>query len=584
MRLILQNKKGRFFSKGRICQRYEVVQEKALRAPDGFKEMAEQMEYMEGVLQNELPDLLNCLQLTRKRLIFLFDVNILTPQHIDLNSNTFTWPMRIIPVLDHHNKIIGDAKEKSEELLKERRVRFEQELEEMSIQIDELREVGDLDEVPFYVKKVQALNKQLVAAQDIISAFNREEQLFGWALTAYPQRKQIMATLEPFSNLYTTALSFQKSIKKWMDGGLLELDAEVIETEAEQLKRDIYRIQGTLISAPAAQGIAKQVHDRMEEFSVNMPLISVLCNLGMRDRHWSKMSDISGFEIRPDATSSLRKMIKLELDPFLNSFQEVSDNAAKEFTLEKGMSKMNQEWDPLEFILMAYRESGTYIVAAVDDIQQLLDDQIVKTQSMRSSPYIKPFEIQIKEWEKKLLVTQEIIDGWLKVQATWLYLEPIFSSEDIMNQMPEEGRKFKYVDSAWRKMMGTINEDRHVLKVTDIPNLLMELQKSSSMLEEILKGLNSYLEVKRQFFPRFYFLSNDEMLEILSETKDPTRVQPHLKKCFEGVATLDFDANLNILALLSSEKERLELHQAISTVDANGAVERWLLAVIINFI
>jgi dynein heavy chain, axonemal len=106
----------------------------------------------------------------------------------------------------------------------------------------------------------------------------------------------------------------------------------------------------------------------------------------------------------------------------------------------------------------------------------------------------------------------------------------------------------------------------------------MSLTSSRKVLTNTLRSKDYTF----QDFSFWYLLltqSNDEMLEILSETRDPTRVQPHLKKCFEGINSLEFEGNQDISGMYSAQKEFIKFTGLVSTNDAGGSVEKWLLDV-----
>ena len=74
--------------------------------------------------------------------------------------------------------------------------------------------------------------------------------------------------------------------------------------------------------------------------------------------------------------------------------------------------------------------------------------------------------------------------------------------------MPEEGEKFHTVDATWRAVMATAAAAPAVLPLGRDPAILTKLDECNGLLDEIQKGLVTYLEKKRLFFPRFDFFSN----------------------------------------------------------------------------
>uniref|UniRef100_A0A8C4DXT9 Dynein axonemal heavy chain 3 n=1 Tax=Dicentrarchus labrax TaxID=13489 RepID=A0A8C4DXT9_DICLA len=571
---------NRELNKG-ICQKYEEITKTVRGTPETTEELVSLKQYIKNTSDVTIHKLIDEIDEATYRLSFLLDYATLPYEDLRLNSRVFQWPNQILIELEDSKACLGTMREQAEKYLQSRILEFDQRLQDVDkeIQAFKKKEVMNMEEMKNNVGNLTQITTNLETALIELEDINKEQTLLDKEQSQFPMVQTLIADKQPYEQLWTTALNFQSMSDEWMNGPFLHLDAEKISDELDIMWRTMHKLTKSFSNLPGPCHVAKSFKSKIDQFKQHRPILTTICNPGIKDRHWEKISSIVGFDVKPDVNSSLLNMLELGLSKFSVKLEEIGAAASKEYSLEKSMEKMRNEWTELRFSFTPYRDTGTNIVSAVDDIQLLLDDHIIKVQTMRGSPFIKPIETECKRWEDKLLSMQDIIDSMLKCQSTWLYLEPIFSSEDIIAQMPEEGRKFAIVDSYWKNIIAEAVKDTHVLVATGQPNMLERLQESNVFLDDIQKGLNTYLEKKRLYFPRFFFLSNDELLEILSQTKDPLCVQPHLKKCFEGIAKLEFTEDMAITGMISSEKETVPLTEKIYPAHAKGMVEKWLLQV-----
>uniref|UniRef100_A0A803T305 AAA+ ATPase domain-containing protein n=1 Tax=Anolis carolinensis TaxID=28377 RepID=A0A803T305_ANOCA len=275
-----------------------------------------------------------------------------------------------------------------------------------------------------------------------------------------------------------------------------------------------------------------------------LPVITDLRNPCLKPRHWAIMEQIVGAQlIDVENPLTLERLVDINAFDYSQEIQDVSGQASGEASLEAILKKV------------------------------ILDDSSINVATIASSRYVGPLKARVDEWQKQLSLFSQTLEEWLTCQRNWLYLESIFSAPDIQRQLPAEAKMFLQVDKSWKEAMRKVNRLPNALRAATQPGLLETFQNNNALLDQIQKCLEAYLESKRVIFPRFYFLSNDELLEILAQTRNPQAVQPHLRKCFDSISKLEFVLTNDILAMLSPEGEKVNLGKGLK---ARGNVEDWL--------
>ncbi|XP_035389840.1 cytoplasmic dynein 2 heavy chain 1 isoform X3 [Electrophorus electricus] len=253
--------------------------------------------------------------------------------------------------------------------------------------------------------------------------------------------------------------------------------------------------------------------------------------------------------------------------------KDLNSRAHAEVSIREALRELELWGAGVSFSLSEYRDSAGDPVSLIRDwrdvVTQVGDNRCL-LQSLKDSPYYQRFQDKLALWEGRLADLDEYLHSLNTIQRKWVYLQPIFGR----GALPREQARFQRVDEDFRAIMSDVQRDSRVISLTARAGMRSSLVTLQDQLQRCQKSLNDFLEEKRSAFPRFYFIGDDDLLEILGQATNPTVIQTHLKKLFAGIHSVDFDLSCSrIIAMRSLEGEVVPLR---NTITINNDVEVWL--------
>jgi len=408
------------------------------------------------------------------------------------------------------------------------------------------------------------------------------EDLFGVPHQQYPaldQTKQELGYLGTLYDLYVAVLETIKEYKEynWADvPEYMETMQKTIDSFAGRCKR----MPKQLRDWPAYGELKKEI----EDFQEVLPLLQELGKPSIMPRHWQQVMEMTGKELPIESDDfKLSALIEANLNEFVDEISDICEGADKQLVIEQKIKEISQQWEGLFFDFGGWKQRDypcILVGAKVGETQEILEETMNQLNTMNAQRHSIPFKEELTALITTLSDTGDTIEKWFKIQQMWTSLESVFTGGDIAKQMPMEAKKFSQIDKDWVKIMQKSAETKLVVPCCTNDMLKQMLPVLGAGLESCQKSLESYLEGKRNKFPRFYFTSDPVLLKILSQGSDPESIQEDFEKLFDAINRVQFDKVdkkkiMKILGVVGSAVESVDM---VTPVMAVGNIEDWLLA------
>ncbi|GAB6032228.1 Cytoplasmic dynein 2 heavy chain 1 [Chamberlinius hualienensis] len=326
----------------------------------------------------------------------------------------------------------------------------------------------------------------------------------------------------------------------------------------------------------APNNVTLQLLKQIDKYKSCLPLLMYCRGDNFHPDHWAEMFKI----IAVPSTMTAEKLsfgdllsVSSNIISNINKLKELNNRVQGEVLVRQSLNELDTWAVTTFFTLFEYADSEGKTVKLIKEWKDLLNkigDHRSMLQSLHDSFYYQSFSDQVSVWENRLSDIDEYLHHLQHAQRKWIYLEPIFGR----GALSKENSRFQQINRDFKSIMTDVTVNGRVTSLCSISNLRSALTTLLDQLQRCQKSLNDYLNKKRSLFPRFYFIGDDDLLEILGQPTNSNVIQAHLKKLFFGIHTVELtDDGRYIVGIRSMEGEYIRLDNKVRLLDE---VEDWL--------
>lgn len=421
---------------------------------------------------------------------------------------------------------------KLEELILEKSIKLEKYHQSFKTFPGSLEEV-DVDEM---LRAAQAIKEkidemapeieELIVSQKILKYENNEFNLFHVVSNDALYQE----------NLFST-------IKKWNELSHLVNDVpfhEINMTDFTTLLTSVYT-NVVQMRKRERNNLLEELHSKVTEITPFINQLEMLSQTRMHRHHWAYLFEECGQPNGYYDQIKIEELISFGILKEKEKIATITSTAQGEEQLEAEFQEINNYWKSVEIPLLDIPEAKTdetILIGPTNEILNKIADTQCTLYKMLQIPYVKGIKENILSLSSALERDASILEEWQIFQKNWLILQPIFSFGSIKSILPQCVNRFGIVKRRWALLIRHCSSSMTLFHVCSFSALLEMIRENNSSLDSILASLHKYLDSKREVVPRFYFLSNNEVITLIS-TNDFSVFNRHIVKIFMNIHSLD---------------------------------------------